>query len=511
MVVPQSWAVWCVSAVVISLVSIAVRWCFHRSRYFQLGERVPGPAGVPLLGNTLQLVARREDILRYFKELRDRYGAVVRLWIGPILCVCVTDPKDIAVILSSSKTLNKPMFYKTLKVLFGDSLLTAESEDWKRYRNILDPAFRNHIIDSYVSTFHEKSQRLADLLEEHSAGEPINAADHIMPCALEMLSETSLSVPMDIQGKNHIHSAVENFPKVAEMASFVFFTPWLWFRWTFKCHRIYYNMIALVTPIRNFVTRIVNEKLDSYLHLKNKDTHNQKDINKPKKLGFLDQIVSTLVENPELLNEEELKDQTMFVIGAGTDTTAYTVATTLMLLGLHQDVQRKVLQEQEIIFGEDMSRSVTANDLKEMVYLEQVINETMRLYPVVPLVARRADEDVRVNSYTFPAGTIFVFPIYLVHRESDYFPNPDAFDPDRFSSENSASRPASSFIPFTYGRKTCIGKRYAYIAMKTMLSVLLRRYEVLECGSREYMECFGYNFFLKFQTGHKVKLGPRMK
>ncbi|XP_063234858.1 cytochrome P450 4g15-like [Bacillus rossius redtenbacheri] len=511
MVVPQSWAVWCVSAVVISLVSIAVRWCFHRSRYFQLGERVPGPAGVPLLGNTWQVVARREDILRYLKEMRERYGAVARLWFGPVLFVGFTDPKEIAVILSSSKTLNKPMFYKTLNFVFGNSLLTAESEDWKRYRKILDPAFRNHIIDSYVSTFHEKSQRLADLLEEHSAGEPINMADHIMPCALEMLSETSLGVPMDIQGKNHIHSAVENFPKLLEMASYVFITPWLWFKWTLKCYLIYYNNTALVTPIRSFVTSIVKDKMDFFLHSKNKVTLDLKDIDTPKQLGFLEQIVSTLVENPELLNEEELKDQAMFVIASGTDTTAYTVATTLMLLGLHQDVQRKVLQEQEIIFGEDMSRSVTAKDLKEMVYLEQVINETMRLYPVIPLVARRADEDVRVNSYTFPAGTIFVIPIYLVHRESDYFPNPDAFDPDRFSSENSASRPASSFIPFTYGRKTCIGKRYAYIAMKTMLSVLLRRYEVLECGSREYIECFKYNFFFKFQTGHKVKLGPRMK
>ncbi|XP_063233542.1 cytochrome P450 4g15-like [Bacillus rossius redtenbacheri] len=511
MEVPQSWAVWCVSAVVISLVSIAVRWCFHRSRYFQLGERVPGPAGVPLLGNTLQVVARREDILRYFKELRDRYGAMVRLWIGPIICVCVTDPKDIAVIFNSSKTLNKPMFYKTLNVVFGNSVLTAESEDWKRYRKILDPAFRNQIVDSYVSTFHEKSQRLADLLEEHSVGEPINMADYSRPCTLKMISETSLGLPMEIQGKNHTHCAVENFPKITEMDSFVFITPWLWLSWTLKCHRIYYNMIALVTPIRSFVNLIVKDKLDLYLHLKNNVTHNQKDIDTPKHLRFLEQMVSTLVENPKILNLEELKDQTMLVIAAGTDSTAYTVATTLMLLGLHQDVQRKVFQEQEIIFGEDMSRSVTAEDLKQMVYLEQVINETMRLYPVVPLVARRADEDVHVNSYTFPAGTIFVIPIYLVHRESDYFPNPDAFNPGRFSRENSASRPASSFIPFTYGRKTCIGKRYAYTAMKTMLSVLLRRYEVLECGSREYMESFGYNFFLNFQTGHKVKLGPRMK
>ncbi|XP_063233694.1 cytochrome P450 4g1-like [Bacillus rossius redtenbacheri] len=220
-------------------------------------------------------------------------------------------------------------------------------------------------------------------------------------------------------------------------------------------------------------------------------------------------MVSTMVENPGLLSIEELQDQTMFVIAAGTDTTAYTVATTLMLLGLHQDVQRKVLQEQASIFGEDTSQPVTTRDLQQMAYLEKVINETLRLYPILPLVARRVDEDVSVNSYTLPAGTIVVIPIYLVHRNPEYFPNPDTFDPDRFSGENSASRPACSFIPFSYGRKMCLGKSYAYMAMKTMLSVLLRRYVVLEHGSRDEMECFKFEFFLKFKNGFNIKIGQR--
>ncbi|XP_063233535.1 cytochrome P450 4g15-like [Bacillus rossius redtenbacheri] len=513
MVALEAWASWGFLTVAAAAVVIAVRWYLKISHCCRLVARIPGPPGLPLLGNTLEVIPRREDILNYFKELRDRYGSVCKMWFGPLFGVGMVDPKDISVILSSSKTLSKPKLYNPLSIVFGNSLLNAKFEDWKKFRKIMEPTFSNRIIDSYVSTFHEKSQRMADLLEERCHGKPFNMADYSLPCALEMLSETSLGVPMNIQGKSHQHSVLENFPKIAEDASFVLLTPWMWYHWTLKFFPLYYKIIVLVKPIRNYVTSLIKDKTKSYISSRKHYVApeasdidiNASDIPK-KRLGFLENMVSTMVENPGLLSIEELQDQAMLVIGAGTDTTAYTVATTLMLLGLHQDVQRKVLQEQESIFGEDTSRPVTTRDLQQMVYLEQVINETMRLYPVIPAVARRVDEDISVNSYTLPAGTIVIIPIYLVHRNPEYFPNPDTFDPDRFSRENSASRPACSFIPFSYGRKMCLGKSYAYMAMKTMLSVLLRRYEVLECGNRDDMECFKFEFFLKFKHGYSIRL-----
>ncbi|XP_063228515.1 cytochrome P450 4g15-like [Bacillus rossius redtenbacheri] len=512
----EAWASWGFLTGAAAAVIIAVRWYLKISHCCRLVARIPGPPGIPLLGNTLQLIARREDILKYLKELRDRYVTVCKLWVGPILCVGMLDPKDISVILSSSKTLSKPIMYNLVSIVFGNSLLTAKFKEWKKFRKIMEPTFSNRIIESYISTFHEKSQRMADLLEERCHGEPFNMADYSMPCALEMLSETSLGVPMNIQGKSHQHSVVENFPKIAEVGAFTLLTPWMWFHLTHKFFPLYYKVIALVKPIRNYVTRLIKDKTESYISSRKHYVApeasdidiNVSDIPK-KRLGFLEHMVSTMVENPGLLSIEELQDQAMFVIAAGTDTTAYTLATTLMLLGLHQDVQRKVLQEQASIFGEDTSRPVTTIDLQQMVYLEQVINETMRLYPVAALMARRVDEDVSVNSYTLPAGTIVVIPIYLVHRNPEYFPNPDTFDPDRFSRENSASRPACTFIPFSYGRKMCLGKSYTYMAMKTMLSVLLRRYEVLECGSRDDMECFKFELLLKFNHGYSIRLRQR--
>ncbi|XP_063217222.1 cytochrome P450 4g15-like [Bacillus rossius redtenbacheri] len=390
----EAWASWGFLTGSAAAVAITVSWYLKISHCCRLVARIPGPPGLPLLGNTLQLIARREDILNYFKELRDRYVSVCKLWVGPLLCVGMLDPKDISVILSNSKTLSKPMMYNPLNIVFGNSLLTAKFKEWKKFRKIMEPTFINRSIYSYVRTFHAKSQRMADLLEERCHGEPFNMADYSMPCALEMLSETSLGVPMNIQGKSHQHSVVENFPKIIYFGAFTFLTPWMWYNWTHKFFPFYYKVIALVKPIRNYVTRLIKHKTESYISSrKHYVAPEAKDIdmkvsNIPmKRLGFLEHMVSTMVENPELLSIEELQDQIMTIIGAGTDTTAYAVATTLMLLGLHQDVQRKVLQEQASIFGEDTSRPVMTIDLQQMVYLEKVLNETMRLYPVIPLVA----------------------------------------------------------------------------------------------------------------------------
>ncbi|KAJ8880466.1 hypothetical protein PR048_016936 [Dryococelus australis] len=177
------------------------------------------------------------------------------------------------------------------------------------------------------------------------------------------------------------------------------------------------------------------------------------DITEYTKLCALDMITGT-----GLITAEELRNQTMLLMKVGVETSAFTVAFTLMLLGLHQDVQRKVFGELEDILGEDIHRPVPARDLKHIVYLEQMINGTMRL------------------DYTLPAGTTIIIPVYLVHQDPSYYPGPDKFNPETFNYENKSSRSLCSFIPFTSGRRARIGKYYAYMAMKTMLSVVLRGY-----------------------------------
>lgn len=107
-----------------------------------------------------------------------------------------------------------------------------------------------------------------------------------------------------------------------------------------------------------------------------------------------------------------------------------------------------------------MKRSVTFADTIQMNYLERVIKETLRLYPPVPIIARKVNKDVKLASgpYTIPSGTTVVVGQFAVHRRADIYPNPEKFNPDNFLPEKVSKRHYYSYIPFSAGPRSCVGK-----------------------------------------------------
>ncbi|KAK7872277.1 hypothetical protein R5R35_012123 [Gryllus longicercus] len=162
----------------------------------------------------------------------------------------------------------------------------------------------------------------------------------------------------------------------------------------------------------------------------------------------------------------------------GHDTTASGISFCLWLLGSHLDIQTKAYNELKDIFG-DSNRKATYRDLQEMKYLECVIKETLRLYPSVPLFGRELDEDVKVDELNLPAGTNVVFLTYFLHRDSDVYPNPEKFDPNRFQPDNIEKRHPFAFLPFSAGPRNCIGQKFAMLEMKAIISDILRNYKVI--------------------------------
>lgn len=115
-------------------------------------------------------------------------------------------------------------------------------------------------------------------------------------------------------------------------------------------------------------------------------------------------------------------------------------------------------------------------------YLERCINETMRLYPPVFMMFRQLESYLELNhnnkKYHLPAGVNVVVAPYLTHRNSEYFPSPEKFDPDRFLPEETAKRHACSFIPFSGGPRNCLGMKFAMMELKLVAAYLLRNFEI---------------------------------
>lgn len=180
------------------------------------------------------------------------------------------------------------------------------------------------------------------------------------------------------------------------------------------------------------------------------------------------------------------------------------------MLGIHKEIQEKVMAEQKAIFGENYLRDCTFADIMEMKYLERVIMETLRLYPPVPLIARRTDHDVKLSSgpYVVPKDTTVVILQFAVHRNPTYYPNPEKFDPDNFLPERMANRHYYSFIPFSAGPRSCVGRKYAMLKLKVLLSTIIRNYSV-DCKMKEEDFKLQADIILKMENGFNITLDRR--
>ncbi|XP_063239800.1 cytochrome P450 4c3-like [Bacillus rossius redtenbacheri] len=491
---------------------------FRTSRYYQLLKKIPGDKGVPLLGNLLEAFTNVNRLVERGIELQQTYGSTFAVWGGTISGVFLCDPRDIEIALNKSSALAKPRPYKELELYLGYSLITADPTDWKRFHKIITPAFGLPTLKSFIPVFNEKSKILVEVLKRHEDGQPFEMLDYMMMCTLDIVTETSLGSNMNVL-KNKRMDIVKSLQAAEDVIYYVLFRPWYWTPALIKSTSTYKKMVNGVKGMWDYAYYIIKQKLADCSRESNscravktvgEISDESLDVEK-KRLGFLDHVICGLNDGSTLLNQVEIKDNTITVIVGGMGTGSLVMSAALMLLGLHRDVQEKVVKELEQIFGDDIDRTVTYEDLKQMVYLEQVINETMRLYPPAPLTGREVTEEIKLTKYTLPAGTYIAIPVLLIHRNPEYFPDPNRFYPDRFSPENSANRHPFSFIPFLGGRRMCIGKKYAYMQMKIILSTVLRSYEVLPCGSREEMEQLQFKMTLHMVNGNNVKIVPRKR
>jgi len=147
-------------------------------------------------------------------------------------------------------------------------------------------------------------------------------------------------------------------------------------------------------------------------------------------------------------------------------------------------------------------------DLHEMRYMEMCIKEALRLYPSVPLIARKLGEEVRLANHTLPAGSnVFICP-YATHRLARIYPDPERFLPERFSPENSENRHPYAFIPFSAGPRYCIGNRFAIMEIKTIVSRLLRSFQLLPVPGKTTIAAT-FRITLRASGGLWVRLKPR--
>ncbi|KAH8238213.1 hypothetical protein KR032_001217 [Drosophila birchii] len=234
------------------------------------------------------------------------------------------------------------------------------------------------------------------------------------------------------------------------------------------------------------------------------------DIGEKKRLAFLDLMLES-AQNGALITDTEIKEQVDTIMFEGHDTTAAGSSFFLSLMGIHQGIQDRVLAELDTIFG-DSQRPATFQDTLEMKYLERCLMETLRMYPPVPLIARELQEDLKLNSgnYVIPRGATVTVATVLLHRNPKVYANPNVFDPDNFLPERQANRHYYAFVPFSAGPRSCVGRKYAMLKLKILLSTILRNYRVYSDLSESDFKLQA-DIILKREEGFRIRLQPRTR
>lgn len=193
------------------------------------------------------------------------------------------------------------------------------------------------------------------------------------------------------------------------------------------------------------------------------------------------------------------------------DTTALSSSTILMLLAMNKDIQEKVITELHQVLGKTLETPyIDQEQLNQLQYLEMVMNEAMRLIPVVPIVFRGVSEEITLNEgYTIPKGSNVIIPIFKIHHDKSIWgDDAEMFRPDRFQRENIQKIHPYAFIPFTKGARMCLGYRYALTLMKIQLANFLMRYEVSTSLNYEDLE-YEINTTLNICQGHMISIKER--
>ncbi|KAK9716804.1 Cytochrome P450 [Popillia japonica] len=449
-----------------------------------LALKLKGPKPLPILGNVL-LIGDFSSLTRVSDLSYKTYGKVFRAWISVIPAVFVLDPKDIQIILGSSRHTDKSFVYSLMHNFIGRGLISNSGYKWRLHRRLIQPYFNINILDLYTTTFWQSSSRQIKQLE---TSREVNINNFVNSCVLDILHETILGI-----GSNETTLKAESPYRKGEItASIRIQKPWFLLDHVYKFTALAESELKQRSKLYEFTKKILNLKRDS-------GKSSEQSVN-------LMQYFMEIAENNTKFDDDSIINELCTFMLAGQDSVAAAVSFTLYNLAAHQSIQEKAYIELYGIF-KNSDRPTDVKDLQNMKYIEQCIKETMRLYPSVPIISRKLSEDIVLGKHTLPAGcNVFISP-YTTHRLEQYYENPHQFNPDRFSTENLDKLHPYAYLPFSAGPRNCIGYKFALIEIKMIVSTLLRRFHLSLCSNKPINLAF--RITLRASGGIWLKLSPR--
>ncbi|VVC41086.1 Hypothetical protein CINCED_3A009062 [Cinara cedri] len=442
------------------------------------------------------------EILPFYWELIKKHGPIFHFKLAGRSYVLLNEADDLKCFLSSPKYITKGPEYNLLKPWLNNGLLLSSGTKWQNRRKLLTKAFHLNTLNMYNQSTNKHSRVLANkLLDAAADDKEIVIDEYITLCSLDMMCETIMGSEMNAQ-KGDSCQYVQSIKHACRSVVERVFKFWLWNDLLFKISpsgRIFFKSVRVLHEFTDNV--IKNKKMEINTSKHQKKQHEI--IEKRQKKSFLDLLLDVLEEHPDEMTDKDIREEVDTFLFEGHDTSSSSMTMTLILLGIHQDVQNKARDELFEIFG-DSDRDATIEDLTAMKYLDAVIKESLRLYPSVPAISRELQTTLELKNHTIPKNIIAIILPYLVHRNESIYENAQEFIPERFLDEQNKNQFLFGYLPFSAGPRNCIGQKYAMNQMKTVISTILRRMRI-ETSASEKDLVHSFQLILRLESSVKLK------
>ncbi|KAI9251375.1 cytochrome P450 [Phascolomyces articulosus] len=364
------------------------------------------------------------------------------------------------------------------KFLMGPNVLfLTDGPHWRAQRSVLNPAFHRSMP---IQLFGELTQRLFGELDKVADDSPFDIVDIMHRWTLDAIGIAGFDFDFKatveensewVVRYNHIikdsvHPFFLLFP--------VFDSPRLWFLFP-KRRKSHEELDLFLDKIQEIIT-----------HKREVLANSDKESTPDKKINEKDLLTLMLEAGEEennRLTDEEIKSNLCAFFIAGHDTTASALSFAIYNLATHPEIQQKAREEAIRVLGDEPVDTLpTLDQIKDMPYIQMIIKETLRLYPIIPsTISRIVAEDTDVGGCVLYKGTPVTFNAMALHRHPLVWSNPDTFNPERFApggEAESVSKMGFGWVPFSNGARMCIGMNFSMTEQRVLLPMLLRKYEI---------------------------------
>lgn len=421
---------------------------------------LPGPKPWPYVGNLIE-VARYGGLHKAFVEYAKKYGKVYKMYMGRSPMITVADPEMLKHILVKDfeKFRNRPDFMRSNPPL-ESNLFAARDEQWKKVRSLLTPTFSSSKLREILPIIEDAANVLVGKLEKSADSEQsIDVLSPIRLFSLDIILRAGFGLDAQVQ--------TDPDPEMVEKALTVLETP------------VYVRAMSMF-PFYKQVKEFFDVDLSqhsSYFIALSKSIFEKRKTSSGRRRDLFQLMLEAREENAkgtQRLTDEEIVAQSVLFVIAGSETTGTTMAFFAFYLAHHPDVQEKLLCE---IDHATRSRgdAPIGEFVQSLQYLDRVVSEGLRHSSVGFGDVRQCMETCVINGVEFPEGVSVNIPAYAIHRDPDFWPEPEKFDPDRFLPEEVEKRPSFCYLPFGLGPKQCIGIRMALLELKIGLVKILQR------------------------------------